>query len=253
MANIKQKILSFFKPALEFLSEIECLLSKTWAASAHKRLLSVQWGLMPQPENFDHHIDLYYQWQLTRNPLWLERGVFSNLSLKGGNVLELACGDGFNARNFYSIRSKSVIACDFDPSVIKTAIKKNSAPNISFVLADIRNHMPDGKFENVVWDAAIEHFNQEEIRAILESIKIRLTSDGLLSGYTIVERSDGTKSLHHHEYEFKSKEDLLDVLKPYFKNVTIFETIYPERHNLYFWASDTVLPFSPEWARSINS
>jgi len=31
-------------------------------------------------------------------------------------------------------------------------IKKNSAHNISFVLADIRNNMPAGQFENIIWD-----------------------------------------------------------------------------------------------------
>jgi hypothetical protein len=69
-------------------------------------------------------------------------------------------------------------------------------------------------------------------------------SGGILGGYTIVERPNG-KSLSHHEYEFKSKEDLARFFTPHFKHVTVFETIYPERHNLYFWASlpDTFLSY----------
>ena len=70
---------------------------------------------------------------------------------------------------------------------------------------------------------------------------------GVLSGYTIVERGDGVKSLSHHEYEFKSKEDLRRFLAPHFARVTVFETKHPGRHNLYFWASDGVLPFQAEW------
>jgi len=58
---------------------------------------------------------------------------------------------------------------------------------------------------------------------------------------------DGVKSLSHHEYEFKSKEDLRRFLAPHFACVTVFETKHPGRHNLYFWASDGVLPFQPEW------
>jgi SAM-dependent methyltransferase len=209
--------------------------------------MTAQWGMGSTPEHFDHHIDLYYQWLKKRVSYPWERGVYGSLALKGGDVLELACGDGFNARNFYSYRSRRVVACDFDPAAMKTARKKNSAPNVEFVLADIRTGMPEGRFENVVWDAAIEHFTPEEIEGIMRNIKSRLTLDGVLSGYTIVESGTGVKLLSHHEYEFKSKEDLKRFFTPHFKNVIVFETIYPERHNLYFWASDGVVPFQPGW------
>jgi uncharacterized membrane-anchored protein len=81
------------------------------------------------------------------------------------------------------------------------------------------------------------------MKNVLENIKVRLSNFGIFSGYTIVEKESGQKSLEHHEYEFKSKEDLLEVLKPYFNNIIVFETIYPERHNLYFWASNSLIPF----------
>ena len=69
------------KPFLEKIVEIEVRLAGKWASFSHKRLLWVQWGLPPQPEHFDHHIDLFFQWRATRNPMWLERGVFSQLAL----------------------------------------------------------------------------------------------------------------------------------------------------------------------------
>ncbi len=240
------------KKILEPLSQVECLLSSIWVSSAHKRLKWVEWSLPPQPEHFDHQIDLYYKWLRTRNPFWVERGVFGNLTIEGGDVLELACGDGFNARNFYSLKSRSVIACDFDKKAIQTANKINRAPNVRFILADIRNNMPTGNFDNVIWDAAIEHFTPIEIEKIIKEIKLRLKKNGILSGYTIVEKNNGQKSLSHHEYEFKNKEDLMRFFSPHFKKVTIFETIYPDRHNLYFWASDRELPFTPGWPHSIH-
>ena len=83
-------------------------------------------------------------------------------------------------------------------------------------------------------------------------IKYRLSTDGVLSGYTIVERDDGVKHIHQHEYEFRNKEDLLQFLAPHFLNVRVFETKYPTRHNLYFWASDGVLPFDDEWPFAIK-
>jgi SAM-dependent methyltransferase len=242
----------FLKPVLEKLMEMEASIARRWASTAHRRLMAVQWGLPPQPEYFDHHIDLFYQWSALRNALWLERGAFGSLALRGGLVLELACGDGFNAKHFYSLRSKQVIACDIDPQAIRVAKKKNSADNLEFIVADIRTSMPAGTFDNVVWDAAIEHFTREEIEKLLVEIKQRLTQEGILSGYTIVERSDGSKSLSHHEYEFKSKEDLFQFLSPYFEKVTVFETIYPSRHNLYFWASDAKLPFTDGWPNAVR-
>jgi hypothetical protein len=109
--------------------------------------------------------------------------------------------------------------------------------------------MPEGQFENIIWDAAIEHFTEDEIEALMKNIKFRLSDGGILSGYTIVERPGG-KSLQQHEYEFKNKNDLLRFFEPYFKNVIVFETIFPGRHNLYFYASDGVLPFSNKWDKA---
>ena len=105
----------------------------------------------------------------------------------------------------------------------------------------------DGYYENIIWDAAIEHFTDMEIKNILSDIKKRLTPDGILSGHTVVEREDGQKQLSHHEYEFKNKEDLLRYLSPFFSNVLVFETKYPSRQNLYFWASDSEIPFGHGW------
>ncbi len=231
----------------------EAGIAARWAASAFQRLMLVQWRIQPQPEHFDHRIDLYFQWVMSRNALWLERGVFSSLALKpGGRLLEIACGDGFAARNFFSLRCREVIACDFDPCAIALARRCHSAPNITHVLADIRTDMPTGAFDNIVWDAAIEHFTPSEIDSLLGEIKRRLGQDGVLSGYTIVERPGGTKSLTHHEYEFKDKEDLLRFFEPHFKSVTVFETVYPDRHNLYFWASQGTLPFSQHWPHAAH-
>jgi hypothetical protein len=239
------------KRIAENVMEIECLLAKAWASLSHKRLFAAQWKLSPTPEWFDHSIDLFFQWSKTNNSLWLERGVFGGLGLQGGNLLELSCGDGFNARHFYSHRSKKVVACDFDPLALRTAKSKNNAPNIEYVLADIRTHMPGGKYENIVWDAAIEHFTPEEIISIMSDLKKRLTEDGVLSGHTLIEKGGGAKHIHQHEYEFKDMKDLKRFLSPHFENVKVFETIFPSRHNLYFWASDSEIPFDTNWSHCI--
>lgn len=246
-AAIKRALRAILEPAFH----LEARIARKWVAGAHNRLKFSQWSL-GGTEFMDHSIDLFSHWPATRNSLWVERGVFGGLSLKGGNVLELSCGDGFNARHFYSLRSKHVTACDFDPGAIRTAKAKNGAPNVTFVLADIRTAMPPGIYENVVWDAAIEHFTPDEITAIMGAIKVRLTPDGVLSGYTMVEAEDGVKALHQHEYEFKDKADLARFLSPHFKHYRVFETKFPNRHNLYFWASDSGIPFDRDWPFQVS-
>ena len=180
-----------------------------------------------------------------------ERGIFGMLAMGPGcRVLDLCCGGGFFAHHFFSSRAASVLSVDFDPTAIAHAKRNFRAPNVEYRCADIRIDMPEGEFDNVVWDAAIEHFTPEEAMAILVNIKKRLRSAGMLSGYTIVEKTAG-KSLSHHEYEYKSKEELARLLKRFFGNVLVFENIsrdqLEERRNLYFFASDGELPFAVGW------
>ena len=156
-------------------------------------------------------------------------------------MLEICCGDGFNARHFYSSQASSIIALDFDKDAIPHAKRYNSAPNITYLQKDIRDGLPPGPFDNIVWDAAIEHFTEAEIDQIMRELVQRLGSEGILSGYTLTETADGRKSNALHEYEFKDKDDLRRFFTPHFKFVKVWDTIYPTRHNLYFVASQTSL------------
>ena len=161
----------------------------------HETQMRYEWGTLPQPEWFDHYCDQFFQFKETRNPLWVERGTFGLLAIEqGANILELCCGDGFNAYHFYSIRGNSIISVDFDKDAIPHAKKYNQAKNVEFRLCDIRYDMPEGTFDNIIWDAAIEHFTEEEIHKIMKDIKNRLKLGGILTGYTIVELPSGEKS-----------------------------------------------------------
>ena len=244
-----------FKRIAEAVFGLEAALAARWSSAAHRRLMLAQWRLVPTPAHFDHHIDLHHQWQRQRNPLWLERGVFSLLALKGGEVLELACGDGFNARNFYSLKSRRVVGCDVDPQALATARRKNAAPNIEYVAADIRVALPPGRFDNVVWDFAfplVQYFEPAQIDGILKLIRGSLAPQGVLSGYTLALQGEAPGPAS--AYEFRRLEDLRAFLQPHFRHVVVFETVYPGRRNFYFWASDGALPMTPDWphARGIS-
>jgi SAM-dependent methyltransferase len=92
---------------------------------------------------------------------------------------------------FYRLRCRMVV-CDFDPAAITTAQRKNSAPNVRFILADIRTAIPSGCYDNTVW-AAIEHFTPAEIASVLRNLKERLKPGGILNGYTVVKSESGQK------------------------------------------------------------
>jgi SAM-dependent methyltransferase len=237
-----------FKRLLVRVVELECRLAAAWAAGAHSRLLAVEYRLPPAPPSFDHQIDLYSLWQKSRDPGWIERGAFSSLCLKGGSVLELTCGDGFITRNFYSFKSTAVLACDVDPSAIEKARRKNSAPNIEYVVVDIKNGLPQGTFDNVVWDFGFpfsEYFSDEELRSIFDRARDRLTAGGVMSGHTTVDINALRSDLRDRTFV---KNALERILRERFGNVVIFATTSPTRVYLYFWASDGALPLDPDWS-----
>lgn len=232
------------KSLLELLCRIEARLAACWARAAHRRLRTVQWSIPPLPRFFEHRIDLYDAWLSTRNPQWLERGIYAGLCIRGGRVLELCCGDGFNARNFYSIKAETVVACDFDAKAIARAQRQNAAPNLVFVIADIRNAMPEGSFDTIVWDASMDQFSASETRDILGEIRQRLGAGGILAGHVAAAALSGKTQLPHNVHEIRDASELSALLHDFFTNVRVFETRYLERRNLYFWASAGAIPFN---------
>lgn len=222
------------------------------AAITHKWQFDMEWRVQPVPEWYDTFLDQYHRWHATSKPWVWDRGVYNALALKPeGHALELCCGGGFFTFHFYSGRALTVLAVDYDPSAIAHARRYNAAANLRYELMDIRQTLPQGPFDNVIWDGAIEHFTEKEIGNLLAQIKGQLASDGTISGYTV--QALRTEMQHpDHEYEFKSLEDLAKFFIPHFRNVLVFETIYPERHNLHFMASDSILPFDANWPHAVR-
>ena len=102
-------------------------LAKKFSKMVYKWLMYAEWKIVDNPENFDHYIDLYYQWVEFCRPHWLERGLYSVQAMKMFEepiVVELCCGDGFNAKHFYSTSSRHIYACDYDAAIIKLAEKQ---------------------------------------------------------------------------------------------------------------------------------
>ena len=177
-------------PAVAISRWINSVVRKS-ARFTHRIQYLIEWST-DNPEYFDHNIDIYSSWFKTRESFPLERGVFSSFAMTpNSRALDLCCGDGFNSYHFYSLRAKHVTAIDFDREAIRWAKRNYKAPNLTFRIGDIRTDIPDGPFENIVWDAAVEHFTETEITALMSRIKSVLTPSGTLSGYTIIEPAGG--------------------------------------------------------------
>jgi len=129
----------------------------------HHAQYFIEWKAPPNPEWFDHFIGQYYLWKKTGVSLSWERGIFNLLAMKpNAKVLELCCGDGFNAHHFYATRAADVTSMDFDPKAIEAAKRNFKGNGVKYMLGDIRKDIPRGSFNNVIWDAAIEPFYSHE-------------------------------------------------------------------------------------------
>src|SRR3954453_910395 len=151
-------------------------LVRSFSSLTHHFQLRVEGLLRPHGEWFDHYVDSNRQWSATGRSSFLERGVFSNLVIRpGASVLELCSGDGFNTKHFYSGRAERVVGVDANGEAVAHARRTNAAGNVSYELCDIRETLPDGPFDNVVWDSALHHFTPQETGHILALVKDRMT------------------------------------------------------------------------------
>lgn len=204
----------------------------------------LEFGADPKCEWYDHFIDVHHGWVKSGVPTAWERGIFNLLALKpGGRLLELCCGDGFNAASFYAAKAATITSIDYNCDAIAHARDHHASAGITFLQGDVRTDIPDEPFDNVIWDSAICLFTPAEVDTAMTMIKTRLGPDGIVSGHIGFE-PDHTE-LNVSRYE--SIEDLEVRLSPFFRNVKIFSTSYGSRFNLYFYASDGALPFDRDW------
>jgi SAM-dependent methyltransferase len=232
-------------PALRALNA----LLRAVTAASHRFQYKVEGFLSPSAEWFDHEIDVHWQWPSLGRASFLERGVLGALAIRpGAEVLELCCGDGFNAARFYAGRARRVVALDHNAQALDHARRRHSQPNIEYRLADVREALPPGPFDNVIWDSAIHHFTLADAATVLASAHRSLRGGGLLCGYTVIEPGD---DYEYSRMRFAQPEDLMALLGTEFAHVAVLETRDPQRRNLYFFASDvrSSLPF-PEGVTS---
>ncbi len=189
---------------------------------------------------FDHYVDVNWTLAKDGDPMFLERGVFNRALLaEGAELLELGCGDGWFTRHVYAPTARRVVAIDADPSAIAFARRANAGPNISYEVRDFREGLPDGSFTNVIWDGAMLYLSAEEVTSVMGSIRERLGTPGIFSGYTYADHVEWRPYIRHRMQE---PEDIAAFLRPHFEHVLVLCTPHPTRTNFYFMASDAELP-----------
>jgi SAM-dependent methyltransferase len=198
----------------------------------------MEWGSLPMPEWFDHEYDLAFfpRW---RKSHFFERGVYlQEILRKNDVVLDLCCGDGSVTALFIAPEVLRVVGVDFDPHAIAAAKGKFAGySNVSFQVEDIRSlKVAKSEFDVVTWDAAIEHFTQEEMNAIFASIRSVMKPGGLLAGSTVAKQAHVQH--HDHEFEFDTPTELQTFLGGHFKNVTVWERVHEDRTSYYFRCDD---------------
>jgi SAM-dependent methyltransferase len=201
-------------------------------------------GLLGPAEWFDHEIDVQWQWTARQRPMFLERGVLNMLAISpGARVLDICCGDGFYAHRFYAARAARVLAVDRDSSALSHARRFHARENLEYRGCDILEGIPDGPFDNVIWDSAMHHFTVRQVISILGSVRRCLAHSGVLSGYTEIEPDE---DYAFARLRFTEPEQLAELLAGAFDHVAVLETPDALRRNLYFFASDApeALPFT---------
>ena len=222
-------------------------------------LMMIEWARDPSPEWMDHDQDYYFQARSKGKTFFFERGALPKIfaseliqdykNIKSLNILDLCCGDGFYSQFFLHDISKNITMIDLDPKAIKRAkdrenkLKFLKNINFNYIVSDIlKENIEDAlnknnlniKYDLIIFNAAIEHFKEDQVSEIFSSCKKIMNQKGLVFGYTLVEDEDHV--FDHHELLFKTKQHLKQLIEKDFNEVSCFQSLSETRHNLYFLA-----------------
>lgn len=89
-------------------------------------------------------------------------------------LLELGCAQGFLTRRFLE-RGIAVTACDLCPeAIVHAETRCGDYKNARFVVADIREHLPDGCFDVCLLSDVLYYLSPNEIRRLSVQLSQRM-------------------------------------------------------------------------------
>jgi len=169
----------------------------------------------------------------------------------GARILEIGCGTGYFTEIFFSPFASEIVAVDIDARAIETARRFHQAKNIRYEVLDVRNGLPEGPFDLVIWTPSIFAYGIADVNVLLTRVRGVLKKNALLCGFTFVEAEKaGDDVLWYDPRSIGAR------LKGHFANVRVLErthvTIEPARQVMFFYASDGYLPFDAEWKHGVR-
>jgi len=173
----------------------------------------------------DHRIEMFnFAFGRHFGPYVFYRAFFSSeLIREGDSILDIGCGDGFFTKAFFSIKCDSIDAIDIEENAILMAKKYNSSEKITYYRMDaVNGNFPRKKYDIIIWDGAIGHFERSTTDCMLKKISESLYSDGVFSGSESLGREEG----HDHLQFFDSLDDLYTLFKPYFRYIHLRDVTY---------------------------
>jgi SAM-dependent methyltransferase len=234
--------------AVERLAEV----SRLVAYNAHNLKLLCDLQISPTSLYTDHYLNQFFLMSVFKRSWWVEGPAFCGLAIEpGSRILELGCGTGYYTDVFFSPFASEIVAIDIDPRAIETARRSHQAKNIRYEVMDFRKTLPEGIFDVVVWTPTIFAYTPDEVHTFMTRLREVMRPNARLCGFTCIETS-------HRDPEalWYDMNSLAERLKRYFRNVRAFErvhsTVQPPRHELFFFASDGILPFDGEWQHGVR-
>jgi len=146
----------------------------------------------------------------------LHRYFLARDLVRGRDVLEIACGEGYGAALLAQV-ARSVLAMDVSPEAVQHARRSYRRPNLTFRLADARRiEMPAASVDVVTSFETLEHFAEHErfyaeLRRVLRPGGILMISTPERRVYS----PDGSIANPFHVREL-TQEEFLDGLRQVF-------------------------------------
>ncbi|MBQ6786608.1 MAG: class I SAM-dependent methyltransferase [Lachnospiraceae bacterium] len=240
-----RKVFSSMQSLLICVVRWEAAVLKRLTGQCYRLLYWLEWFFPygTRPLSMDHNIDVFYLWDKGHINWMMRAGnnYMPIMKFQQAKILEIGCGDGFYCGNIYGkINGARIIACDSDKKTLKKAEKQYGRnKNIQFILCDIRYEIPEIEegYTNIIWDASMNFFTEEELIKIMNAIKEALSFEGgILSGCAVINNKE--QKWDEYNFLFESSNDLNNFLKGYFKNVKIAYNGNVESY-AYFMASDS--------------
>lgn len=158
----------------------------------------------------------YARWSLQHFNMY--KGFFKNIKLnKCINVLDAACGNGFNTKMLaYEMPNSKVYGIDLNKNVIELANKYNKHSRVEYMCTDLFDFNLDIKFEYIFFLEILEHIKSDQHYIIIDKLLGLLSKDGLLFISTPNELDNKDANTEH--IGLMNRERTIEFINRYNKN-----------------------------------